>query len=156
KDQVLIDTWVLEGLERQQRFNDDPCRNYPGNWLFDPDESSSGLDPFQGPHLSTVVRPAACDGSPSQPALCEESCVEAPPLRPTGVGKHGTVAMRLLYFDEDGGMMVGGHGFGIPDPTLPFDYSRFQINQIGRFFETGGAHLSDDPCLEDSSCDFMP
>ncbi len=154
-DRVLIDSWVLEGLEGLRRFEADPCHFAAGEFLFDPDEASFGADPVQGPRPSLVVRPPACDGTLLEPSYCAATCSAAPPVRATQELPDATLGLRLLYFDEDAGPMVGGHGFGVPDPTLPYDYSRYQINQIGRFFQTGGREIVDDPCLEDESCDFF-
>jgi hypothetical protein len=41
-----------------------------------------------------------------------------------------------------------------PDPSAPFDFATFARNQLIYFFLTGGAEVSDDMCLEDSTCDW--
>jgi hypothetical protein len=150
-DQMLVDTWVLEGVERFQRFADDPCYLLPGNLLFDIDEHSRGTDSFQGPHLSEPT----CDGSPTAPPECTTTCAPMPPLRATVTTPHGMSGARFLFVTDNGGPNDGNHGFALPNPNLDFDYHQFQINQIGWFFKTNGQVISDDPCLADSSCEFM-
>ena len=50
---------------------------------------------------------------------------------------------------------TGSHGFGLPDPSLDFDINTFAIQQVARYFQTHGQVLSDDPCMEDHSCDWL-
>jgi hypothetical protein len=51
---------------------------------------------------------------------------------------------------------TGFHGIAPSDPRRAFNVHLFAINAIGRFFSTGGREWSDDPCLADDSCDFIP
>ena len=59
--------------------------------------------------------------------------------------------MRLTYT-----LPHGWHGLYMPDPAAPFDTAGYTLNLIARFFQTNGTELVDDPCLEDSSCSFIP
>ena len=42
-----------------------------------------------------------------------------------------------------------------PDPESDFDWTTYSRNQMLRFFETDGQEISDDLCLEISTCDWM-
>ncbi len=150
QDQVLIDSWVLEGLEGLTRFATDPCRNDSRDILFDIDDLAEGNDPVLPPRLTTLSLAAECDGSVSAPAKCD-ACAVLPPLRVTRTYPWGMSGMRIPYM-----LSTGDHGFMPPDPNLAFDYNTYMINQIGWFFATGGTVIVDDVCLVDSSCDFLP
>jgi hypothetical protein len=151
QDQYLIDTKVIEGVSRLSRFTHDPCHYDPRPVLFDVDETSHNVDPMRGPSPSRVVTPPECDGSSVQPGYCSTSCVSRPPMRAT-VEKNGvTVASRVIYVRPE-----GKHGFSVFEEGAAFDYSQYASNQLMRFLTTQGQDLTDDPCLEDSSCDFIP
>lgn len=66
----------------------------------------------------------------------------------TGVG---VSALRMPYVRT-----TGQHGFGTPDVALPFDINTFAIFQIGSYLASGGTSVTDDPCLEDGSCSWIP
>jgi hypothetical protein len=51
---------------------------------------------------------------------------------------------------------TGTHGFGLPNPTLPFDINTFAVMQAASYFASDGQTLSDDPCQEDASCAWIP
>jgi len=72
------------------------------------------------------------------------------PLRVTRETDAGVSGMRLPYVST-----TGSHGFGLPDPSLDFDINTFAIQQVARYFQTHGQVLSDDPCMEDHSCDWL-
>lgn len=94
--------------------------------LYDPDDLDRDLDGYAAP-------------SPSQP------------LRLTVDLPDGSVAgFRMAYIDPD-----GEHGFFIMSPHKAFDIDTFMANQIAHYFATRGRELSDDLCLEDSSCAFI-
>ena len=48
----------------------------------------------------------------------------------------------------------GFHGLYLMAPYKPFDVETYQLNLILRFFLTSGTQVWDDPCLEDSSCNW--
>jgi hypothetical protein len=76
---------------------------------------------------------------------------EGPPLRLGVETESGILALRMPYESP-----TGSHGPGNPDPARPFDVGTFTFNQIMHYLSTGGRELSDDPCLEDDSCSFLP
>jgi len=51
---------------------------------------------------------------------------------------------------------IGSHGVEPSNPTRAFNINNFVENQIIRYMSTDGFELSDDPCLESNSCDWMP
>ena len=59
--------------------------------------------------------------------------------------------MRLPYVSTQ-----GSHGFLFPDPNLAFDINSFSIHQVARYFQTRGQVLTDEPCMADHSCDWLP
>ena len=73
------------------------------------------------------------------------------PLRLTVPTSSGTSAMRLPYVRP-----TGTHGFATPEPDLAFDIDTFMAMQIASYFAADGQELSDDPCLENASCDWIP
>jgi hypothetical protein len=70
------------------------------------------------------------------------------PLRSTVDTSAGVSGMRLPYVST-----TGSHGFGLPNPALPFDVNTFAITQISWYLATG--ELRDDACMADGSCDFL-
>ncbi|MBI5508795.1 MAG: hypothetical protein HY903_08590 [Deltaproteobacteria bacterium] len=150
EDDVLIDNYVIEGLEDLNRFAASACHYDPRGILFDIDETSQGLDPEAGPRLSLISRAPFCDGSAAEPASCRAPCVAAPPLRPTKTYPWGQSGLRIPYVKN-----TGKHGFEMPDPTLAFDSNTYLINQLGWYFKTNGAEIVDDVCLATTSCSFL-
>ena len=67
--------------------------------------------------------------------------------RPTATGVH---ALRFLYVDP-----AGTHAYFLPDESLPFDVSMFGVQQMATFLASGGATLTDDPCLATRDCPFL-
>ncbi len=128
KDQVLVDTFVYEGIERLRRF--EPETGWPrsfGPVLFDPDNLSKGDDGFDVPRLD-------------------------PPLRATLTLEGGrTQAMRLPYFIPE-----GQHGFYNVEPWKPFDVPGFMLNQISAYFAARGEVLPDDRCMECTAPSLLP
>ena len=59
--------------------------------------------------------------------------------------------MRVPYVQP-----TGTHGFALPDPSADFDINTFSIFQIASWLDSGGTELSDDPCLADASCSWIP
>ncbi len=130
ENDVLIRNRVIEGTERTNRYQVENEEGELRSVLFDVDDLNHGSPRFGEPNL------------------------EGPPLRATKTGpelNNYVVALRLPYSDDH-----GSHGFDLPDPSLPFDIGTFMVNQIGYFCITNGEILSDEPCLEDNSCSFLP
>jgi hypothetical protein len=73
------------------------------------------------------------------------------PLRITLDNGRGTSALRLPYVRT-----TGTHGFATPEPDRPFDVPTFAGMQMASYFASRGLELSDDPCLEDASCAWIP
>jgi hypothetical protein len=73
------------------------------------------------------------------------------PLRATRYDESGrpVAGVRFAYM-----LPEGQHGLRVPAPYKDFDIDSYIINMMGRFFLDGT--ISDDPCLEDYSCDFIP
>jgi len=119
QNQILLDTYVIEGLERLNRWTDSK-----GGLLLDIDNLSIGTDFTSGA------------GSRQVPRL-------EPPLRATVNTKTGVAGMRIPYMKP-----TGQHGFDIPHPRDDFDICAYMINLIGRYFQSRGKQILDDPCLE--------
>lgn len=92
----------------------------------DPDDLDNGTNEF---------------GEPSVPGYA----------RATRCNEHGCIALRLPYTYP-----LGAHGVEPSNPTRKFNINNFVENQIAVFAASDGKVLSDDPCLADSSCDFLP
>jgi len=122
QNKILIDTYVIEGLERLNRFTDtvDPDRGI----LLDIDNLSEGSDFTSGTWPKAVPR-------------------LEPPLRATVNTKTGVAGMRIPYVKP-----TGQHGFDIPHPNDDFDVDTYMINLIARYYQTRGKEIVDDPCLE--------
>ncbi len=73
------------------------------------------------------------------------------PLRVTLTTPSGISGMRLPYVSTR-----GSHGFTTPRPSDPFDIATFATMQIASYFAMGGTELSDDVCLENASCEWVP
>ncbi len=50
----------------------------------------------------------------------------------------------------------GSHGWAFPDAERAFDINSFSTLQAAWYIASGGTELSDDPCFESLSCDFLP
>ena len=73
------------------------------------------------------------------------------PLRLTVNHAGGLGALRMPYVET-----TGTHAFGLPEPSRAFDINTFQILQIASYLVSGGRSLSDDRCLEDATCAWIP
>ena len=122
QDQVLIDTYAIEGTYRLGRFHN--SKNEPV--LMDVD------------HFAAVV-PA--DDGLDVPRL-------DPPLRLVRRGADGAWRGVLFPMLDP----KGKHGFVTPDPTQPFDLGTYMLNIVGRYLQTSGRELSLDKCQAFSSC----
>ena len=63
----------------------------------------------------------------------------------------GISALRLPYVST-----TGAHGFSFPEPSQPGDQNSFAINTIAHYFYTNGQEVSEDPCMSDFTCDWIP
>ena len=128
-NRVLIDTGTIEAVERVGRNPN----SVGAPVLMDIDR----LSLFTG---STVDQ----DGF-DVPRL-------SPPLRLRSPAKNGGVTGMMLPMV----VPTGRHGFDTPDPSLPSNLGAVMLNSLGRFMTTEGAQLPDvDPCLEDSTCEWI-
>ncbi len=128
-NRVLIDTGVLESVERVGRYKN----SAGGDVLIDVDHFSalSGdgtQDLFDVPRLNPPLR------------------LVKPNDRVGGVT--GVIFPMVVP--------TGRHGFDTPDPSLPFNLGSVMLNMLGRYLQTGGAEFPMEGCLESSSCSFVP
>jgi len=73
------------------------------------------------------------------------------PLRLTLETEAGVSALRLPYTSTR-----GSHGFSFAQPSQPGDQNSLALNQIAYYFMSGGQEMSDDICMTDFSCDWIP
>ncbi len=73
------------------------------------------------------------------------------PVRATLKTEWGTYGVRFPYM-----IPIGSHGVEPSNPTRAFNINNFVENQIILYMSTDGFELSDDPCLESNTCDWMP
>lgn len=138
-DRLFIEFHVLEGIEKISPYID-PYHQV--RVLFDIDDLDYSKYFFNYDKSLTFYVPSPNDFYPG----CE-------PLRLKVKTPYGVSGLRIPYIYED-----GEHGFFIPSPQKShygFDIDTYMINLIGRYFETDGKEILDDPCLEDDSCDFI-
>lgn len=123
QNQVLIDTWAIEGTYRLGRYHN--AANEPV--LMDVD------------HLSGVV---PVDDGLGVPRL-------DPPLRlmrqdPSDGSFSGVIFPMLSP--------QGKHGFVAPDPQQSFDLGTYLLNIVGRYEQSSGREFSWDKCQAKSAC----
>lgn len=123
---VLVESHVLEGLERLRRF-DRPPWNDPRRILLDPDWLSEGTDGYHAPLLHEPLRLG----------------VDQPP---------GSRSVVRFFYPLPGGR----HGILPSDPGLAYNVHLHATNAIATYFSTGGREWRDDLCLADDSCDYIP
>ena len=143
-DQVLIESGVVEGVARTQRF---------ASTTFGPRVTLEGHVRCDGGADCTgdvLVDPSgySCDAAG---ANCTDGLIAPrlnPPLRqqllrPVTLADKTTAFSGLLlpYLSR-----TGQHGFSSPQPQKLFDMDRFLANLIGRYFETRGHEVQFDPC----------
>jgi hypothetical protein len=151
-DQVLIDSAVVEGIARTQRFTSETF----------------------GPR-ATLAGHVRCDGDCTGPVVvdpsgysCDDtggSCSDGlnaprldPPLRqqllkPFQLLDKTTVFSGLLLPYQS---RTGQHGFSSPQPQKPFDVDRYLANLIGRYFETKGHEVRFERCQAAEPVDPVP
>jgi len=118
QNQLLLDTYVIEGLERLKRWEDSK-----GGLLFDIDNLAVGTD-FTETNKRDIPR-------------------LDPPLRVTVNTKTGVSGMRIPYV-----WPTGRHAIDVPHPGEDFDINTYMINVVGLYFQSRGKEIIDDPCLE--------
>ena len=118
-------------------------------WLIDR-EVVRGLEQH-GPWVDADGNPALFDPDDLDEGLDGYGVPSDAPLRVTRQTESGVSGMRIPYVST-----TGSHGFALPDPTLEFDINTFAIHQVARYFQTHGQVLTDDLCMEDHTCDWLP
>lgn len=126
-NEVFVENWVTEGIERLRRFEHDSRFSDGRETLFDVDVLADGLDTDR-----------------SHPSLTE-------PLRITRRTPVGISAVRIPWMQHN-----GAHGFGLYEPDLPFDMPTYMHTMIGHYVASKGQELIEAHCLEDASCSFVP
>jgi pimeloyl-ACP methyl ester carboxylesterase len=117
-------------------------------WLIDT-EVVRGLEQF-GPWVDVNGNPALFDPDDLDNGTDDYGAPSHEPLRVTIQTEAGVSGMRMPYVNPN-----GSHGFATPLPSLSFDINSFAIHQIGRYFQSGGQTLTDDPCMADHTCDWL-
>ncbi|UCD85705.1 MAG: hypothetical protein JSU92_05800 [Deltaproteobacteria bacterium] len=160
QNQVLIDTGVIEGVEKIQEhrpYTDGPFKDY--EILFDVDDLANN-------RLCNYDNFMLCADSPYQDYICtddgsidpDHACGDGynpptldEPLRITVETENGLAGMRIPYMQPR-----GQHVFDVPKPNRAFDIDTYMINLVGRYFQSNGTIILDDTCLEDNSCIHIP
>jgi len=109
-----------------------------------------GLEEF-GPYTCNDGSPCLFDADDLDNGTDDFGAPSSYPLRVTRATSSGISGMRLPYVAEH-----GIHGIRSPNPNLSFDMSMFVLNQVARYMTTYGQVLTDDPCMQDNSCDWIP
>jgi hypothetical protein len=125
-NQVLIDTWAIEGQARTARY----------------------VDSVGTPVLMDVEHLAAVNGVDDGfdvPRL-------DPPLRLMAPNQQGGFSGLILPMMRPTGM----HGFPSADPAAAFDLGTYLEYLIGHHLRTGGVEFTWDACQEDASCAWIP
>ena len=151
-NQVLIDTYAMEGVHRLNRYQygdeDYQGDEYPEGVHMDVENFSEGGD-IWGTNIQRLD----------------------PPLRTVGPDEHGGMSAVFFGFPRP----YGEHGFPLPfeltsrlrercaadcpegddcgcDELTTFDPSFFYLNLMGHFLGTGGRDISTDLCLSRNDC----
>jgi hypothetical protein len=104
-----------------------------------------------GPYRDVNDSPCLFDPDDLDNGTDETGAPSDEPLRLTKQTSSGVSALRLPYVSTR-----GAHGFSLPNPTLAFDHHSFALNMVVYFLLKDGTEISDDPCMADFSCDWMP
>ena len=118
-------------------------------WLIDT-EVVRGLEQF-GPWIGANGEPALFDPDDLDNGTDHFGAPSDAPLRVTIPTSSGISGMRIPYVEQ-----TGSHGFALPNPTLSFDINSFSVHQIARYFQSRGQVLTDEPCMADHSCTWLP
>ncbi len=127
QNQLLIDSWSIEGLSRTARFK----TSSGASTLLDLEHlaaMNNGDDGWGVPRLDPPLR--------------------LPKYSPAVDGVTGT--MFVLLAPE------GKHGFATPKPTAPFDLGSVLANMIGRYGGSDGKEFGFEACQVDSTCSWIP
>jgi hypothetical protein len=104
-----------------------------------------------GPYLDVNGSPCLFDPDDLDNGTDGTGAPSDAPLRLTMETASGVSALRLPYVSTR-----GSHGFSLPNPSLAFDHHSFALNTVVYFLLKDGKEISDDPCMADFSCDWMP
>ena len=118
-------------------------------WLIDR-KVVQGLEEH-GPYTCADGGPCLFDADDLDQGLDGTDAPSDAPLRVVKAHASGLSGLRLPYVRT-----TGTHGFTTPRPDDPFDISTFATMQIASYFLSGGQEISDDLCLEDASCAWIP
>jgi hypothetical protein len=118
-------------------------------WLIDK-RVVQGLEEF-GPYVCADGNPCLFDADDLDDGMDGTGATSDAPLRIKVETSSGVSGLRLPYAKK-----TGSHGFTTPDPTADFDLATFATMQMATYFHFKGEVLSDDICLEDASCDWIP
>ncbi len=131
--------WLNEFAEL---FEKNP--NHPIPVHADPDDLDAGTDEYGEPNLGEPVRATLRHDGTGSAIVDADATGE---MQASG----GFSALRMPYISP-----LGAHGVEPSNPSREFDINSFVENQIGIFVVSQGRHLSDDPCLATSTCEFLP
>ena len=146
QNQLLIDTHVMESVDKLKYFATDNCHYHKDAINFDIDDLSDGRHWDSPPRLDEIVRPPECSGD-EPPESCNTPCEKLPPLRAVLETDSGVHAVRIPMLKSR-----GQHALDLPDSSVEFDPSTFSFNQIGHYLINQGKILSDHPCLATNDC----
>jgi hypothetical protein len=118
-------------------------------WLIET-EVVRGLEQF-GPWTDVNGNPALFDPDDLDDGLDGTGAPSDAPLRVTVETSSGVSGMRIPYVST-----TGSHGFAMPNPGLDFDINTFAIHQVARYFQTRGQIISDELCMADHTCEWLP
>ena len=104
-----------------------------------------------GPYLDVNGEQCLFDADDLDNGLDGTGAPSEEPLRLFIETEVGVSGLRLPYIS-----IAGAHGFSFPEPSQPGDQNSFAINTIAHYFYTNAQELSDDPCMSDFSCDWIP
>lgn len=159
--QMLIDNYVLEGLERLWRFDfavdvdaDGDC-DFEGvvrrTGSFDADNADEGTSEYHAPSADEPLRATvrSADGKhPETRHHCNDVDQTCGDILSS---KDGMNAMRIPYTSPE-----GAHDLPDPNPCRKFDVATYYFNLVAYWFHTGGTELPDHLCLAHETCDFFP
>ena len=127
QNRLLIDTGALESVERTGRY-----------------QNAKGQDVLMD--VDNIVQLAGANDGFDVPRY-------DPPLRLWGPSPRvGGVTGVMFPMAKD----TGRHGFDSPDPGKSFDIGSFLLNAFARYVLTNGREFTLEPCMEDSSCAWIP
>ena len=151
-DRLLAARGVYEGLSIYNRF---PAANGRQDALFDVDDLDEGAQGFTEQAESQPLRLVRYARAIDSAAAVND--VWAPTLAGYTPSAAPMGAVLNAYIRPE-----GVHGFGLPEPSLPWDPGVYLVNLVGRFFSSDGADLpyrstpATHQCLARSDCDFIP